>query len=410
MRTGLRATIALLTLVAVPSGYAQDMPDPSLIHGKAIPASELPVGSVTVRVVREAIGNDIAGQPVTLVVDGRSRTATTDANGRAEFGNLPPSGQLRAEATVEGERLVSDPFTVPSSGGLRIILVAGIAAAAERRRVEDEQARAAPPVSGVVVLGGETRIIAEFQGDALRVFYKLDIVNNARSRVDIGGPFSLDLPTGAGGAALLEGAPKSASLNGRHLTVTGPFDPGVTTIDLAFELHYSGAEHTLTQAWPVAVQGWVFGLERAAGASASSPQFQRTEERPSEGGSVFLVASGAPMPAGSELTLHFSQLPHQSRIAPAVAIAAALAIIGFGAWLSFAANRGGAETRAALETRRDSLLVKLEALERSRRAGSVSMEKYAGRRERLMKDLEYAYSELDGLGAAPDGGGRGVAA
>jgi hypothetical protein len=116
------------------------------------------------------------------------------------------------------------------------------------------------------------------------------------------------------------------------------------------------------------------------------------------------------MPAGSELTLHFSQLPHQSRIAPAVAIAAALAIIGFGAWLSFAANRGGAETRAALETRRDSLLVKLEALERSRRAGSVSMEKYAGRRERLMKDLEYAYSELDGLGAAPDGGGRGVAA
>ena len=35
-----------------------NMPDPALIHGRAIPAPELPNGTVTVRVVREAIGKN----------------------------------------------------------------------------------------------------------------------------------------------------------------------------------------------------------------------------------------------------------------------------------------------------------------------------------------------------------------
>src|SRR4030095_9314341 len=67
---------------------AQDMPDPSLIHGRAIPAPDMPDGVVTVRVVREAIGNNIAGQQVQLTVSGRTRTATTDEQGRAEVTNL----------------------------------------------------------------------------------------------------------------------------------------------------------------------------------------------------------------------------------------------------------------------------------------------------------------------------------
>ena len=56
------------------------------------------------RVVREAIGNNIAGQQVRLTVSGRTRTATTDEQGRAEFTNLPRGEEARAEATVDGER------------------------------------------------------------------------------------------------------------------------------------------------------------------------------------------------------------------------------------------------------------------------------------------------------------------
>ena len=109
------------------------MPDPALINGRAIPAAELPQGTVTVRVVREAIGNNVAGQAVRLTVNGSPRNAVTDDQGRAEFPNLPAGAEVRAEVTVTGEALVSETFKVPASGGLRVILVAGIKEAAARK-------------------------------------------------------------------------------------------------------------------------------------------------------------------------------------------------------------------------------------------------------------------------------------
>ena len=103
---------------------AQEMPDPSLMHGRPLPAPELRDGTVTVRVVREALGNDAPGQQVRVTVGGTTKTATTDQQGRAEFTGLP-AGEARAEATVDGETLQSQPFAVPTSGGVRVALVAG---------------------------------------------------------------------------------------------------------------------------------------------------------------------------------------------------------------------------------------------------------------------------------------------
>ena len=92
------------------------MPDPSLIHGKALPAPELPDGTVTVRVVRESIGNDIPG-PAGHGDDRRRRRAPPSPTtaGRAEFTGLPAGQEGRAAATVDGEAMESDPFTVPTT-------------------------------------------------------------------------------------------------------------------------------------------------------------------------------------------------------------------------------------------------------------------------------------------------------
>jgi hypothetical protein len=207
-----------LCLVTLGSGIARAqiaMPDPSLIHGKAIPAPELANGTVTVRVVREAIGNNVTGQEVRLTVAGSVRTAKTDEQGRAEFSTLTSGAEGRAEATVNGEQLVSDPFMVPATGGLRVILVAGLKEAAARAAKEAAAAAAAPPVRGTVVFSPNTRVLMEFRDDALQVFYVLEIVNNARARVDIGGPLILDLPTGAAGAAVLEGSSPTATVTPR---------------------------------------------------------------------------------------------------------------------------------------------------------------------------------------------------
>jgi hypothetical protein len=395
MLRGTWAGAALAAWVMAAGIASGQLPDPALMNGKALSAPELPAGTVTVRIFREAIGNGVAGQMVTVTSGGRSWTAKTDESGRAEFKDLPRAGQGRAEATVDGEHLVSDPFAVPASGGLRVALVAGLARAAERRKQAEAEALAAPPVRGVVSIGGNTRIIAEFQGDALRFFYQLDIVNSNRSRVDLGGPFVLDLPREAGGAEIREGSPKTASLNGTRLTVTGPFNPGTTTVNLAFQLQYSGSRYTFTQVWPVAVSDWFVGIERVNDIVVSSPQMQQTEERTTEEGSNFIVSGGPPMPAGSAFTLTLSNLPAQSRVAPTVAVAIALLILGAGAWLAFRITATTPDSQAALEKRRDAALGKLEDLERARRSGSMADERYLPRRERLLNDLEHIYGQLD---------------
>ena len=86
----MRNCLALLVVlsIATPSFAQVAMPDASAMAGTPLPAPELPDAAVTIRVLRERMGNNVAGQPVTLKVGSASRTATTDAQGRAQFEGL----------------------------------------------------------------------------------------------------------------------------------------------------------------------------------------------------------------------------------------------------------------------------------------------------------------------------------
>ena len=112
---------------------------------------------------------------------------------------------VTAEAVVDGETLTSQEFPVPANGGVRVALVAGVRRPRRREKAAAEAAAKEPAPSGVVVIGGESRIIFEFQNDTLQVFYILEIVNNARTPIDTGGPLDIELPPGAAGGAVLEG-------------------------------------------------------------------------------------------------------------------------------------------------------------------------------------------------------------
>jgi hypothetical protein len=400
----------MLTVAATTGALAQQMPDPSLIHGKAIPAPELPNTTVTVRVVRETIGNNVPQQMVKLTEGTVSRTAITDDDGRAQFKDLPAGSNWRAETTVDGESLVSDPFTVPDAGGLRVILVAGLAKAAERKQQEEAKALEAPAVKGTVVLGGDTRLLMQFRDDSLQVFYVLDIVNSARTRVDIGGPIIIDLPSGAAGAGTLEGSSPSATVNGSRLTVVGPFAPGTTSVQVAYQLRYDSPNLQFEQAWPVALQQVTVGVQKVGNLQIASPQFLQTRDLSTDDGVVFLIGSGAGLPAGGKLTINLSGLPIHSHVPRYVALSLAGAVIVLGIWLSVSGRRQQQPDRQSLTSRRDGLLRELEDLEKRRRAGSVGGERYNTRRQRLVNELEQIYGELDDAGQGPEGGGEGIAA
>jgi hypothetical protein len=386
------------------------MPDPSLINGKAIPAGELPTGTVTVRVVKENVGNNLPGQKVTVTAGGKTFTATTDEQGRAEFKSLPEGSQGRAEATVDGERMQSDPFPVPASGGIRVILIAGLAQAAERKKAEEAKELAAPPVKGVIVLGGNSRIVMQFADDVLEVFYQLDIVNNARTRVDIGGPLVIELPRGEAGSTVIEGSSPTAKENGRRLVVTGPVAPGTTTVQLSNRLPYSSSSYTFEQPFPVALEQVTVGVQKLGNMSMSSQQFLTTNETRTDNGLVFMVGNGAALRAGSTLAINLSNLPVRSSMPRYTALALAGGILLYGAWLAYAARGRTREERTVLVKRRDALLAELAQLESKHRAGTVAADRYASRRQRILVELEQIYGELDEASAGPQGGGEGVAA
>jgi hypothetical protein len=383
------------------------MPDPSLIHGRALPAPELANGTVTVRVVREAIGNDAPGQQVRVTVGGTTRTAVTDQTGRAEFKGLP-AGEARAEVTVDGEALQSQPFAVPTTGGLRVILVAGIARAAERKKQEEAAAAAAPPIKGVVVLGADSRIVMEFNNDTLFAFYLLDVVNSARTRVDIGGPLVIELPAEANGPQIREGSSPSAEIEGRRLTIRGPFAPGTTSVQVEFSVRFTEPTLHIVQPFPVALQRTVVGVEKVGSVAMASQNFASVTELPTENG-VYLLGQGGTLQPGTPLTFTLSNLPVHSSTARYVALGLALIIIGVGGWLALNGTPAAGTNRQALVSRRDALLAELAQLEQKTREGSVPAERTARRKQRLLAELEQIYAELDAT-AGPRGGGEGIAA
>ena len=395
--SGARVLVALVLGALVLGSGAQaqiEMPDPSLIHGRAIPAPELPNGTVTVRLVRENIGNNIAGQSVRVTGGGQTATDVTDDQGRAEFTTLTRGSEARADATVDGEELVSEPFTVPASGGLRVILVSGMKEAAARREQEAAAGAAAPAVRGQVVIGRNSRVLIEFQNDTLNVFYVLDIVNNAQSPVDIGGPLLIQLPNGAGGAAVMEGSSANASIDGETLTVLGPFAPGSTLVQAAFVLRHDSPELTLTQSFPVPLEEVSVAVEKLGALSIASPQFATVRDVQSDNGTPFALGNGPALAAGNTLTVQLSGLPSHPRTAQYVALGLAAIILATGGWFAFAGRHDAATVRRRLIERRDTLLGELTALEERRRKGGNDS-KYASRRQRIMSELEQIYGELD---------------
>jgi hypothetical protein len=112
---------------------ATGMPNLRAIVGRPLPDPGMATGTVSVRVARRMPANAVGGVEVAAVIknaggDLRRRTEKTDPDGRAIFEGMVPGDEFRAEVTVDGEVLKTQPFTIPSQGGLRTMLIAALGA------------------------------------------------------------------------------------------------------------------------------------------------------------------------------------------------------------------------------------------------------------------------------------------
>ena len=398
-------TIAIIVSLAC-AAEAQQMPDPSRMAGVPLPAPELADGSVSVRLMREQLGNNIARHPVTLKVGETKRSSETDAQGRAVFTGLTPGTAVQAEAVVDGETLQSQEFAVPASAGIRVALISGLKAVAARERAAAEAGASEPPRPGIVMIGGESRIITEFQDDNLQVFYILDIVNGARTPIATSGPLVIELPREATSATIMDGSSRLASVNGRFVTVTGPFPPGTTPLQIGYTLPYYSESVTIEQKWPAAMDQIFVAVEKVGGLTIASPQLPDQQEA-AVSGQTFVMGRGARLNAGQPLTLTISGLPYRDMTLRNVGIAVAALVLVLGAWAAWTGAPVRRAQSAHLDARREKLFNELVELERQRKAGRIDESRYATRRQTLMAQLERVLGQLD---RPPSTGGEDLAA
>jgi hypothetical protein len=386
-----RATLVLAAASSLQITAGAQMPDARQMSGIPLPVADLPAGTITVRVVRGAMTNVIAGQIVELTGGPAPLSAKTNDAGRAEFTGLAAGTRVRAVTSLDGQRLESQEFAVPAAGGIRLALVA-----------DDSAAAAAPAQPGVVVLGERSRFVIEMGDEALNVFALFDIVNSAQVPVQPPQPVVFDLPDEGLGAGMLEGSAPQAVIAGKQVRVNGPFLPGSTLVQFGYSLPIDGNTATVDQRLPVDLNQVSVMAQKVGNMELRSAQIAEHRDMPLQG-ETFIVGKGPGVAAGQTVSFTFTGLPHRALWPRNVALILAVAILLAGVWASARPGKPAAahdERRRRLDAKRDRLFGELTALEDQYRKQSIDPERYASRRGELIAALERIYSEMDGEAAA----------
>jgi hypothetical protein len=313
---------------AAAAGTAVGQMDLKQASGIPLPDNSLPAGTVSVRVVRDSFANNLSGVDVVFSIDGTLKTVKTNESGRAQIDGLKPGAHLKASAVVGSERLESQEVTLADTA-IRFVLVAsgggGTPSAA---------AASGPAVPGRVIIGPQSRIVADYSDERLNIYYALQIVNGSTSPVDIGGPLSIKLPAEARGAGMMEASTPQAKVAGSRVTVLGPFPPGVTSVNVAFELPYSGPTAHLEQRWPVEAQPFGIFVLKTGDLDLSSAQLS-TKQASVQQGQPLVMGLLAQVPEGQPLIVDITGLPHYPLWPRNLALGSAGTIALIGLWAAF---------------------------------------------------------------------------
>lgn len=375
------------------------MPDMKQMSGIPRPVTDLPDRAISVRVIRGDLANNIKNQPVQLRVGSKTLTASTDDNGRAEFKDLPAGEPVTASVDVDGEHLESQQFPVPASGGVRLMLVA-----TDKSKGPATEPNAAP-ISGQVVITNESRIVMQPTEEAIDAYYLLDVSNTARVPVNPTRAFAFDLPKEAEGATLMEGSSPLATLQKNRVAIAGPFPPGHTFVQVAFQLPSTDGTASIAQTFPANIEQFGVIVKKVGETAFSSPQVANQREMPADG-DMYIAGGGGAVPAGTPVQLNVTGVPHHSAVPRWFALALALGIIAIGAWASTSPQDDAgavAAERKRLVAKRDRMLNDLVRLEHDRHSGRIDDRRYAARREELLAALEQVYGALDNGDAGPAG-------
>jgi hypothetical protein len=379
-------------------------PNPLQMSGIPRPDPNLADEAITVRVIRGSFANNVTGHPVELRAGDDVSTTMTDGEGRATFTSPSPGVQVTVATTLDGARLVSQPFAAPGLGGVAVLLVG----AAGDGDVGDAAADALPRVParpGRVAFAQDSRILIELGEENVEVYYLLDVLNVEDSPVEPDTPFEFFLPAGAQGATILPGSSPRTLIDGPRVWESGGFAPGVTPVRVAYILPYSGGTLAFSQSFPADFAQLLVFTEKWGTIDVASTLIDRRGEMGADetGGAPMLWGAGGSVPAGRLVTLEMTGLPHHNAWPRIIALSLAGLIVAVSVWTSKGigghdpASRGG----DTLQGRREHLFTELVKVERQQRLGKIGKTRYGTRRAELTEQLQSVLRDLD-EGLSPD--------
>ena len=381
--------VTLTSLVMAGTGFSQ--PDPSQMSGLPLPDGQLPDGTVSVRVIRGQLTNNVTGQPVELHDGNVVQRVETDTDGRARFVTLPPGVEVYAVTELDGEQILSQRFTVPRQGGIRLMLVGAV----------DPSVVAPKAEQGYVTFGDESWIQVELGEETVELYYLLDVVNMAQVPVQPERPIVFDVPPEAESTSVLQGSSPRTITEGTRVELPGPFQPGVTPLRVAFVLPYSTGSLTVSQLFPANLESLVLMVEKWGSMDITSELISRRADLTAEesGGTPYMLAGGALIPAGEALAFELTGLPHRDRTPVNLTLALATGMLGFGFWASLVSSGLSAATigerRRTAEALKERLFTEFIKVERQYSVGKIGSTKHSTRRKELLTALERVYRELE---------------
>ena len=132
----------------------------------------------------------------------------------------------------------------------------------------------------------------------------------------------------------MDGSSPTATVTGARVTVLGPFAPGATNVNVAFELPYTGGTAHLEQQWPVSSQGTGVFAIKSGEIDLASAQLTAKQSSVQQGQALVMGLLPA-VSAGQTLSLDITGLPHKAVWPRNVALGLAGFLTLLGLWGAF---------------------------------------------------------------------------
>ena len=366
-------------------------PDPRRMSGIPLPDPQLSTGTISVRVIRGQMSNNVEDHPVELTQGDELVTVNTDGDGRATFLMLNPGSSASVSTVLDGVHLESQQFPVPNQGGIRLLLVGE-----DVGNVTSDEV----VLPGEITLGSDSRIAVELGEESVTVFYFLDIMNWQDVSVEPRSAVSVSVPEDAEGTTILRESSPRSRVDGTTVSLPGPFAPGMTPLRMAYVLPYTGDRLAIQQRFPADLEALLVVVEKWGDMNVISEQISRRADMGPDaigGDTTYIFGAGLRVQAGVPVAFEISGLPHHNRLPATVALVLAGVMLFAGIWGAVPGvdNSVKNDNLQRLEVKKNRLFEELVKLEHQRRIGKIGTTKYSSRRSAVIAAIEVVYRAFD---------------